>query len=177
MDRANPYLAGLYLDRNQFNGADAAVLADALSGNTHLRNIWIDKNEIKEDGRLAFLRVIFDVSSLSSCAASNHTCGVHGLERDISVINSYESASVNKWSKIFAMLALSSEYSFINTTLLRGVPAQLIPAILNKCNDGFTDKSQELTDIYLKLNDTTRCQKHNVWDNLGETKSLNCIHN
>ena len=87
MDRANPYLAGLYLDRNQFNGADAAVLADALSGNTHLRNIWIDKNEIKEDGRLAFLRVIFDVSSLSSCAASNHTFGVHGLERDISVIN------------------------------------------------------------------------------------------
>ena len=168
----------LNLEDNQFNDADAAVLANALSGNTYLRNIWVEDNSIKEGGRLAFLRAIFDVSSLSSCAASNHTCRVRGLERDISVINSYESASVNKWSKIFAMLALSSGDSFINTALLRGVPAQLIPVILNKCNGGFAGKNQKLvTDLYLELTNTTRCQQHDVWDNLGKMKSLNCMHN
>ncbi|EJK58862.1 hypothetical protein THAOC_20978, partial [Thalassiosira oceanica] len=174
---SNPSLAGLNLDDNRFDDADAAVLAGSLSNNTQLANIWIGRNsEIKENGRLAFLRAVFDVSSLSSCAASNHACRVLGLERDISVLNRHESASVNKWSKIFAMLALSSEDSFINTALLRGVPAQLIPMILDKCNDvGCTDDDHELTDLYLEVTGATRCHKHDIWDSLGETKSLNCI--
>ncbi|EJK77022.1 hypothetical protein THAOC_01176 [Thalassiosira oceanica] len=179
---SNPSLAGLILDDNRFDDAVAAVLAGSLSNNTQLTNIWLQNCRIQEDGRLAFLRAIFDVSSLSSCAASNHTCTVRGLERDISVVNSYQSASRNKWSKILAMLALSSIDSFVNTSLLRGVPAQLIPVILDKCNVGFTgydhtDYDLELTDIYLELTNTTRCQKHDVWDSLGERKSLNCMYN
>ncbi|EJK71724.1 hypothetical protein THAOC_06809 [Thalassiosira oceanica] len=175
---SNPSLAGLNLNYNRFSDTDAAVLANSLSSNTHLMNVSAYRNGIEENGRLAFLRAVFDVSSLSSCAASNHTCKVDGLERDISVINSYESSSVNKWSKILAMLALSSKDLFINTVLLRGVPAQLIPVILEKYNDEWcTDDYQELTDIYLELTNTARCQKHDVWDSLGERKSLNCMYN
>ena len=138
----------------------------------------VTSNEIKERGRLAFLRAVFDVSSLSSCAASNHTCRVYGLERDISVLNSYQSSAINKWSKIVAMLTLSGEDSFINTSLLRGVPAQLIPVILAKVIDvGCSDDIQELTDMYLELTNTTRSRKHDVWDSLGEErKSINCMY-
>ncbi|EJK65044.1 hypothetical protein THAOC_14157 [Thalassiosira oceanica] len=175
---SNPSLARLNLDNNQFNDADAALLASTLTNNTQLRNIWLENCRIQEDGRVAFLRAVFDVSSLSSCAASNHTCRVHGLERDISVLNGYKSASVNKWSKIVAMLTLSSEDSFINISLLGGVPAQLIPVILDKLNNvGCADGDHELTDICLELTNATRCQKHDVWDSLGEMKSLNCMYN
>ncbi|EJK48345.1 hypothetical protein THAOC_32871 [Thalassiosira oceanica] len=178
---SNPRLSQLDLDDNQFGDTDAAELADALSSNTHLSHISIENNDIEENGRLAFLRAIFDVSSLSSCAASNHNCRVYGFERDISVLNRDESDYINKWSKILAMLALSSEDSFINTALLRNVPAQLIPKVLDKCIVGFLhhlhNDNHKLTDIYLELTNTTRCQKHDVWDSLEETKSLNCMYN
>ncbi|EJK57393.1 hypothetical protein THAOC_22563, partial [Thalassiosira oceanica] len=175
---SNPSLNHLCLDENLFDDADAAVLANSLLRNTSLKEISVENNGMKENGRLAFLRAIFDVSSLHACAASNHTCSVDGLERDISILNSHKSDSVNKWRKIFAMLALSSEDSFINTALLRGVPAQLIPMILDKCNDEWcTDDYQELTDIYLELTNTARCQKHDDWDSLGKRKSLNCMYN
>ncbi|EJK60172.1 hypothetical protein THAOC_19522 [Thalassiosira oceanica] len=175
---SNPSFTLLELDGNEFNDADAVLLANALTSNTHLWTIEVGRNsEIKENGRLAFLRAIFDITSLSSCASSNHTCRVEGLERDISVLNSYKSVPRNKWRKIFAMLALSSEDSFINTSLLRGVPAQLIPMILGNCNHGLSNSSKDLTDLYLELTNTTRCQKHDVWDSLKETKSLNCMYN
>ncbi|EJK47307.1 hypothetical protein THAOC_33980, partial [Thalassiosira oceanica] len=166
---SNPSLSCLRLDANQFDDADAGVLASSLSSNTRLKKFPVENNRMTEDGRLAFPRAIFDVSSLSSCAASNQTCCV-------SVLNRY-SPIRNKWSKIFAMLALSNEDSFINTALLQGVPAQLIPMILVKCNQGFANSSKDLTDIYLELTNTTRCQKHDVWDSLGERKSLNCMYN
>ncbi|EJK56426.1 hypothetical protein THAOC_23687, partial [Thalassiosira oceanica] len=63
------------------------------------------------------------------------------------------------------------------TGCFEGVPAQLIPMILGKCNHSFPNCSKELTDIYLELTSTTRCQKHDVWDSLEETKSLNCLYN
>ena len=179
---SNPCLTRLDLGVNYFDDADAAVLANALSSNTHLRRISFNGNEIREsgreNGRLAFLRAIFDVSSLLSCATSNHTCSFHWLLRDISVLNSNECATVNKWTKIVVMLALSGEDSFINTSLLRGVPAQLIPLILHRIvNAGCTgNNNRRLTDLYLELTNATRCQRHDVWDNLGKRKSLNCMY-
>ncbi|EJK44939.1 hypothetical protein THAOC_36483, partial [Thalassiosira oceanica] len=172
---SNPSLTHLYLHENRFDDSDAAVLASPLSNNTQLRTISVGGNGMAVNGRLAFLRAVFDVSSLSACAASNHTCCVYGLERDISVLNRYIPTR-NKWNKIFAMLALSSEDSFINISLLRGVPAHLIPMILVKCNQGFANSSKHLTDTYLELTTTTRSQKHDVWDSLGESKSLNCMY-
>ncbi|EJK54478.1 hypothetical protein THAOC_25891 [Thalassiosira oceanica] len=69
---SNPSLARLRLDDNQFDDADAAVLANSLSSNTHLRHILFKHNGIKENGRLAFLRSVIDVSSLTSCAAPTY---------------------------------------------------------------------------------------------------------
>ena len=174
---SNPNLPNLHVPDNRFNDADAEVLANALLNNTNLDVLSVENNRMSESGRLAFLRTMFDVSSLSSCAASNHSCQVRGLEQDISALNSNESTSWNKWEKIFAMLALSSEDMFINTTLLQGAPAQLIPALLSKTNyEAHEDDGPKFTDLYLELTDTKRSKKHDVWDNLGNTKSLNCMY-
>ena len=100
------------------------------------------------------------------------------MEQDISVLNGYEVASWNKWTKIFAMLALSSKDQFMNTTLLRGVPAKLIPVLLDWASDHVKDgeDSPQLTDLYLELSNTARRNKHDVWDNLGNTRTLNCVY-
>ena len=120
---------------------------DSLSSNTNLRVLNIEQNNIKEEGRLVLLRAIFDVSSLVSCAASNHTCNVYGLEQDTLALNGYFRSSVNKWEKIFAMLALSSEDLFINTALLNGVPTTLMPVLLYRANDQFKESKSQITDL------------------------------
>ena len=75
------------------------------------------------------------------------------------------------------MLVLSSEDSFINTSLLEGVPAQLVPKILHAADYSVDEESDpQLTDLYLELTDAKRCKKHDVWDNLGDTKTLNCVY-
>ncbi|EJK67219.1 hypothetical protein THAOC_11780, partial [Thalassiosira oceanica] len=136
----------------------------------------------------ALLRAIFDVSSLKSCASSNHTCQVCGIEQDaswknryqlqdISALNGHKLISTNKWEKIFAMLALSGGDLFLNTTLLESIPAQLIPMLLSKADYGADeDGNSRVTDLYLELTDEERRKKHVVWDNLGNTKSLNCMY-
>ena len=174
---ANPPLARLNLDDNRFDDADAAVLANVLSSNTNLTALGVSGNTaIKSNGRLAFLRVMFDVSSLASCAASNQTCRVMGLEQDISALNCYTEASYNKWDKIFAMLALSSEDAFINTALLSEIPASLMPVLLDRADDLDEKAVSGITDIYLELTDIKRCRKHYVWDNLGEKRRLSCVY-
>ena len=187
---SNPTLTELDLSTNCFEDADASVLANVLSSNTNLRTLSLNGNENLENWRSTFLRAIFDVSSQPSCAASNHTCRVRGLKRsrdrrrpnrsrlqDISVLNGYESISMNKWEKIFAILALSSEDAFMNTTLLQGVPAQLIPMILSEADYGADeDANPQLTDLYLELTNTKRSKKHDDWDDLGNSKSLNCMY-
>ncbi|EJK71599.1 hypothetical protein THAOC_06940 [Thalassiosira oceanica] len=138
---SNPTLARLNLRDNRFYDADAAVLANSLSSNTNLRSLDVSGNTaMTADGRLSILRVIFDVSGLASCAASNQSCRVfgfeqgHQLEQGISSLNFYTNVVFNKLEKIFAMLALSEEHSFINTALLSGVPASLMPKLLYSAN-------------------------------------------
>ena len=173
----NPNISSLNVSDNRFDDADAALLANALSNNANLRDLTLNDNPIKENGRLAFLRTIFDVSSLDLSASSNYTCQVYGLEQDISALNFHEQSFSNKWEKIFTMLALSSDDSFVNTSLLEGVPAQLIPVLLNEADYvADEDDNPELTDLYLELTNAKRCQKHDAWDNLGVTKSLNCVY-
>ena len=173
---SNAALARLYLSGNHFDDNDAAVLANSLSINTNLRVLNVDGNNMNEEGRLAFLRAIFDVSSLASCAASNHTCQLVGLEQDISDLNCYVEVAYNKWDKIFALLALSSNCSLINTALLDGVQATLMPFLLHRASDQFEECNSRVTDMYLELTGTERCKKHDVWDNLGYTRSLNCMY-
>ncbi|EJK75958.1 hypothetical protein THAOC_02302 [Thalassiosira oceanica] len=172
---SDPPLRLLSLAGNLFDGNDATVLANSLSSNTNLRLLDIGRNNTKDEGRLAFLRAIFDVSSLASCAASNHTCQIRGVF--IWELNCDGDVPWNnKWEKIFAMLALSSEDLFINTALLRGVPASLIPVILYRASYQFEENNSKITDLYLELTDTNRCKQHDVWDNLGCTRPLNCMY-
>ena len=173
---SNRPLAHLCLSGNRFGDNDAAVLANALSSDTHLRTIDVEHNNIKDEGRLTFLRAIFDVSSLASCAASNHACRILGLEQDITDLNYDDDIVFNKWEKIFAMLVLSSEDSFINTALLIGVPASLMPVILYRANYQYEEGDSDIADLYLELTGAKRCRKHDVWKNLEHSKSLNCMH-
>ena len=173
---SNPALARLFLCGNRFGDNDATVLANSLSSNTNLRVLNIEQNNIEEEGRLALLRAIFDVTSLAACASSNHACQVVGLEQDISDLNCYVEVAYNKWDKIFAMLALSSKHSFINTTLLSEVPASLMPVLLYRAYDQFEEGNSPVTDLYLELTGARRSQKHDVWDNLGHTRPLNCMY-
>ena len=168
-------LTVLALDGNRLDDAGAAVLANSLSSNTNLRTIDVEHNNIKEEGRLAFLRAIFHVSSLALCAASNHTCQVWGLGKNISALNCRSEDSDNKWDKIFAMLACSGD-SFINTALLSGTPASLMPVLLYRAGYQYEDDTSQITDLYLLLTNTKRCQKHDVWDNLGDVGPLNCVY-
>ena len=177
---SNPPLEHLNLEDNSFNDADATLLANTFSSNTNLVMLHVDRNNIKDEGRLAFLRAIFDVSSLAACAASNHTCQVDGF--DMSVLNYRRGAASNKWDKIFAMLALSGEDSFINTALLGGVPASLMPLLLCRVSDqgearsDFIDWYWDVTALYLELTGTERCGKHNAWDNLKDKRPLSCMY-
>ncbi|EJK75587.1 hypothetical protein THAOC_02687 [Thalassiosira oceanica] len=173
---SNPPLALLDLRDNRFGDADAAVLANSLSSNTNLTTLRVDRNNFTEEGRLAFLRAIFDISSLASCAASNHNCQVFGLEKDISDLNCFDEEYPNKWEKIFAMLALSGDDSFMNTALLRGIPTYLMPELLEMAGDQEEEGNSKITDLYLELAGTKRCQNHDVWDNLEHSSGFGPIN-
>ncbi|EJK54981.1 hypothetical protein THAOC_25340, partial [Thalassiosira oceanica] len=172
---SNPPLTSLLLKGNRFDDADSTLLANSLSSNTTLKTIYVVKNNIKQEGRLAFLRAIFDVSSLAACSASNHTCQVVGLGQDIFCLNCYDEPCVNKWVKIFAILSLSGQDSCINTALLSEVPASLMPVLLYRANDQDRYKTR-FTDLYLELTDARRCKKHDVWDGLVNKKALSCVY-
>ena len=173
---SNPSLDQLTIEKNRFDDADAAVLANPLSSNTNLEALYVSGNaEMRVNGRLAFLRAIFDVSSLASCAASNHTCRVFGFEQDISALNECDDFSTNKWEKIFAMLALSSEDSFFNLALLKDVPVSLMPVLLDQADGQIEEGNSRVTDLYLELTGTKRGQRHDVWDNLEQTRSISCV--
>ncbi|EJK49116.1 hypothetical protein THAOC_32039 [Thalassiosira oceanica] len=173
---SNPSLARLGLNDNCFDDADAAMLANSLSSNTNLRYLNVSGNsEMKLNGKLAFLRAIFDVTSLAACAACNHTCRVEGLEQDISALNCYTEASCCKWEKIFAMLALSSEGSFFNLALLKDVPVSLMPVLIFQAGDQIEEGDSLITDLYLELTGTKRNGRHDVWNNLEQTRKISCV--
>ena len=177
---SNPPLARLGLNCNRFDDDDAALLADSLANNTNLRELFIGGNNFTEEGgRLALLRSIFDTTNLASCAASNHTCRVLGLDLATEQVNLDSHVDYNKWDKIFAMLALSSEDEFINTALLSGIPASLMSVLLKKAN-GQDQANREITsgitELYLELTGIKQSRKHIVWDNLGDSRPLNCVY-
>ncbi|EJK77495.1 hypothetical protein THAOC_00670, partial [Thalassiosira oceanica] len=176
---SNPPLASLLLKGNCFDDADAALLADSLSSNTTLKVLDFDENSIKQEGRLAFLRAMFDVSSLAACASSNHTCRIKGLMPRISDLNNCLQEIYNKWGKIFGMLAFSSEDSFINMALLGGVPTSLMslmPALLYRAHDQDKESNSEVTDLYFELTNAKRCWKHVGWKYMKHTRSLSRVY-
>ena len=63
----------LDLDSNDIDDEGAEILAASLKHNNTLSSLYLRGNNIKEKGRLAFLKLLNDVSSIDSTFNSNHT--------------------------------------------------------------------------------------------------------
>ena len=74
------------------------------------------------------------------------------------------------------MLALSSQDSFINTALLSGVPASLMPVLLDQAGVQIEEGDSHITDLYLELSGAGRSQKHDDWDNPRHARLLSCVY-
>jgi len=132
------------------NDTAAALLANALKSNTNLQEIDLeDNNGITEVGRRVLLESVFDVSSLNSCVATNHSCQIHGLTPDIPEgINEFNGPSVNRAMKIFTILS-ATEKGYFNMNCLGDVSYKLIPNVLRLAQE-FRGRPPVLSDFYFE---------------------------
>ena len=72
----NPVLKMLDLGDNDLGDNDAVLLSFSLENNTNLEKIYLGNNNITRLGSQALIEVLFNASSLNSCAVSNHTCNI-----------------------------------------------------------------------------------------------------
>ena len=127
----NPVLKMLDVGDNNLGDNGTILLSFALEHNTNLEKIYIGNNNITHLGRQALIEVLFNASSLNSCANSNHTCNIFGIEHDISPINRFNDPAVNRAMKIFTMLAGSTDRGeFFNLACLGDLSYKLIPHVL-----------------------------------------------
>jgi len=157
---SNPPMKHLDLTGNNLNDTDATLLANALQSNTNLKQLYLANNNITAIGRKVLLESVFNVTSLNSCAASNHSCSILVLTPDISDINMYEEPPIIRAMKIFAMLSATNE-GFFNTNYLGDVSYKLIPDVLRLTQD-FTRRTPELSEAYFEQTGQ-RCAD---WDQL-----------
>ena len=160
---SNPPLKSLHLKNNDLNDTDATLLANSLQSNTHLRWIYLNNNDITSIGRRVLLESVFDVSTLNTCAASNHNCCIRGLNPDISKINKYDQSSANRENKIFTILSATDDDEFFNMNCLGDVSYQLIPRVLRLAQT-FTVATPELSEAYFEQTGQTSAD----WDKLDE---------
>ena len=77
----NPPLKKLYLNHNNLNDEDAALIAHALKHNTNLQSIYLDENNnITEVGFNALSKAVYNPECLNSVADCNHTCIIYGVD-------------------------------------------------------------------------------------------------
>ena len=157
---SNPPLKELALTGNNLNDTDATLLANAMQPNKNLDRIYLANNNITAIGRRVLLESVFNVTSLNSCAASNHSCSILELTPDISKINKYEGPPIIRAMKIFAMLSATDE-GFFNTNYLGDVSYKLIPDVLRLTQD-FTRRTPELSEAYFEQTG----QRSADWDQL-----------
>ena len=163
---SNPSLNQLYLINNNLNDTDAALLANSLQSNTNLEWMHLeDNNDITSVGRQALLETVFNVSSLNSCAASNHACQIHGLTPDISNTNTYTKSS-NRIMKTFTMLSATDE-GFFNMNCFGDLSYKLIPDVL-RLAQGFRGKTPELSEAYSEQTG----QRSADWNQLVDKKTV-----
>ncbi|EJK48122.1 hypothetical protein THAOC_33110, partial [Thalassiosira oceanica] len=79
---ANAPLVELYLDSNKLNDDDAVLIAQSLGGNTHLRRLNVENNDIQARGMRALYEAVNNTSTLNTLSDSNHTCLLKGLSND-----------------------------------------------------------------------------------------------
>jgi len=145
---SNPTLGALCLKDNDLGDTDSTLLANALKSNTHLGRLDLNDNDITSVGRQALLETVFSVSSLNSCAASNHKCSIHGLTPEISDTNMYEHPSDNRAMKTFTILSATDE-GFFNMNCLGDVSYKVIPNVL-RLAQLFDGETPEFSDFYFE---------------------------
>ena len=143
---SNPHLGHLDLDDNELGDSGAVLLANALKTNNNLTLLELEDNNINDVGRQAFLNVLFNGSSLNSCAASNHSCSITGLNPDIYDINKYIYG--NKAMKSFTVLSAIDE-GFFDLSCLGDLSYKLIPRVLELAQE-FDEESSELSKVHFE---------------------------
>lgn len=159
---ANPPLKVLNLNDNVLADNHAILLVRALQSNTNIKRLKIDNNNITAGGRQALLESVFNISSLNTCVASNHTCCIVGLNPDISNINKFDPQSHNREMKIFTVLSATDE-GFFNMNCLGNVLYKLIPKVLRLAQK-FTEATPDLSEAYFEQTG----QRSADWSRLNE---------
>ncbi|EJK47650.1 hypothetical protein THAOC_33615 [Thalassiosira oceanica] len=107
---ANSPLEELSLYQNRLNDDDAVLIAHSLRGNTHLRKLDVEDNDINERGMRALYEAVNDTSTLNALSGSNHSCFLEGLSDDFDLewINEQEGWNgicMNRMFKIHKLMA------------------------------------------------------------------------
>ena len=105
----NPPLLSLYLGGNRLNDDDAVLIAQSLGGNTHLKDLEVENNNIRERGMRALYEAVNDTSTLNALSDSNHSCCLFGLSNDfdLEAINSKQGSDrlqMNRMCKIHKLM-------------------------------------------------------------------------
>eukprot|EP00578_Thalassiosira_sp_NH16_P022219 CAMPEP_0181082820 /NCGR_PEP_ID=MMETSP1071-20121207/3825_1 /TAXON_ID=35127 /ORGANISM="Thalassiosira sp., Strain NH16" /LENGTH=489 /DNA_ID=CAMNT_0023164431 /DNA_START=39 /DNA_END=1508 /DNA_ORIENTATION=+ len=145
----NSALEILNLSRNRLDDGDATLIAGALKINTKLRLLDIRSNSIQTQGLNALKVALFDGTSLSSAADSNHTCYID-IERiddhtnslvQTGVINfpldadEYDNPDTQyapkacRQKKIYSLLSMRNR-DCSNAHYLDEVPVEIMPEML-----------------------------------------------
>ncbi|EJK59539.1 hypothetical protein THAOC_20218 [Thalassiosira oceanica] len=107
---SNPPLVELDLRQNRLNDDDAVLIAQSLGGNTNLRRLYVEDNNIQERGMRALYEAVNDTSTLNALSDSNHSCHLRGLsdDFDLQAINSDRGSNglcMNRMFKIHILMA------------------------------------------------------------------------
>ena len=172
---SNSTLTRLALCGNNLKDSDARSIANALKTNTRLEIVYLNSNELTEEGESVLLKSTFD-SDLNACSETNHICHFEGIE-SLCYVNYWHSARRNRVSKYFTILTASSSENFYNMNILRNIPTPLMPRVLRMTRYCEWECLDYLTGNYLKLSGSERQKKHDVWDyELNEgNRELNCM--
>ena len=71
---SNPCLEKLNMVENELNDRDAGLIAQVLTKNTNLKELYLTQNNITSAGIESIQAVIYDPSSLNAMESCNHTC-------------------------------------------------------------------------------------------------------
>lgn len=138
----NPNLVGIILNDNQFDDNDATAIARALKHNKKLRHLDLRGNNITNIGWDALSKAVFDDTSLSSVADSNHTCNISsfpstfegidemngGPELQLPFDEPYNTLFVRQ-KKVYSILSDRNQRCS-NVKYFEDVPVELLPEIL-----------------------------------------------
>ena len=144
--RCNHSVDIIQLGHNNLSNSDVAVLASALKGNSNLKQLDLQNNDITEEGEKVRLDAMYNPTSMDSIVESNHTCIPHTydiyddsainqrpiLEQELFNINVDDDISIQQKIRKKVVLALcgGADGSLFDLSHLNDLPLQLMPRVL-----------------------------------------------